>query len=138
MLGAMKIPQGQPGRRFDHCRLQPRLAWENRKDGLIPKSSSGACAALKRMQPKRTYFVAEHEGAVAGQLSSLEWSDWRNGNFWWIQSVYVAAAHRQNGVFRALFDHVQSWRECAAMSAMRLYVNRTTTARSALTPNWAW
>ncbi len=42
---------------------------------------------------KGRYFVAEAAGQVVGQLGiTLEWSDWRNGNYWWVQSVYVAAS----------------------------------------------
>jgi ribosomal protein S18 acetylase RimI-like enzyme len=44
---------------------------------------------------------------IVGQLGiTLEWSDWRNGNFWWIQSVYVAPDARRHGVFRELYEHV--------------------------------
>ena len=49
------------------------------------------------------YLVAEVHGEVVGCLMvTTEWSDWRNGRFWWIQSVYVPAAWRRRGVFRAL------------------------------------
>ena len=72
------------------------------------------------------YFIAEIAGEPAGTVMvTLEWSDWRNGWWWWIQSVYVAPAHRRNGVFRALFDHV---RDLAASTegvrGLRLYVER--------------
>ncbi|MBI3788680.1 MAG: GNAT family N-acetyltransferase, partial [Ignavibacteriales bacterium] len=44
---------------------------------------------------------------IVGQLMiTYEWSDWRNGNFWWIQSVYVEHDARSQGVFKALYDHV--------------------------------
>ena len=54
------------------------------------------------------YFVAERDGEVVGQTAlTYEWSDWRNGEFWWIQSVYVHPDHRGSGVFRALFGHIR-------------------------------
>jgi ribosomal protein S18 acetylase RimI-like enzyme len=73
--------------------------------------------------------VAEEKRAVVGQLLiTSEWSDWRNGNFWWIQSVYVAPEFRQAGVFRALFAHVlklaKSRRE---VCGLRLYVDADNT-----------
>ena len=50
---------------------------------------------------KAIYFVAESRGRVVGQLMiTHEWSDWRNGDIWWVQSVYVTA-HRRRGIFRA-------------------------------------
>jgi GNAT superfamily N-acetyltransferase len=63
--------------------------------------------AVLRDPAKGLYFVAESEGAVVGQLLiTHEWSDWRNGDFWWLQSVYVRQDCRGRGVFKALFDHV--------------------------------
>ena len=81
-------------------------------------------------QPARgTYFVAETgEGAsrkVVGQLLiTYEWSDWRNGNFWWIQSVYVAKPFRGRGVFRALFEHVHALAAARKdVCGLRLYMD---------------
>lgn len=73
---------------------------------------------------KGFYLVAERSGVIAGQMMiTYEWSDWRNGNFWWIQSVYVHPAHRRQGVFRALFHHVQSLATTTAgVCGLRLYV----------------
>ncbi len=72
------------------------------------------------------YVVAERAGEVAGSLMvTPEWSDWRNGWFWWVQSVYVAPAHRRAGIYRALYTHVR--KEAAATSdvcGLRLYVER--------------
>jgi len=54
------------------------------------------------------YWLAERNGEIAGQLMvTFEWSDWRDGRVWWIQSVYVAPTHRREGVFTALYQHVQ-------------------------------
>ena len=72
------------------------------------------------------YLVAEQQGqAVAGLLVTTEWSDWRNGRFWWIQSVYVLPRARRQGIFRALYRHV--WQLAAAqpdVCGVRLYVER--------------
>jgi len=73
---------------------------------------------------KGIYFVAEQNGAVVGQLMiTYEWSDWRNGNFWWIQSVYVDATARGSGVFTALFKHVHRLASSRNdVCGLRLYV----------------
>lgn len=75
------------------------------------------------------YFIAETGGRRAGQLMiTYEWSDWRNGTFWWIQSVWVEAEFRGRGVFRALFRHIERLaRETAGVCGLRLYVERGNT-----------
>lgn len=69
------------------------------------------------------YLIAEHDGEPAGcLLITYEWSDWRNGDWWWIQSVYVVSAHRRCGVFRALYDAVERGAHAAGAVGLRLYV----------------
>ncbi len=70
------------------------------------------------------YLVAESGASVVGQLLlTYEWSDWRNGWFWWIQSVYVRPEARRHGVFRALFEHIQeAARHDPEVIGLRLYV----------------
>ena len=70
------------------------------------------------------YFVAELNGEVVGQtMITYEWSDWRNGVMWWIQSVYVQAEHRKKGVFRSLFQHIEHLaKNNSDVKALRLYV----------------
>ncbi len=77
------------------------------------------------------YVVAEHadgRGAreAAGTLMvTYEWSDWRDGLFWWIQSVYVRPEYRRRGVYRRLYEFVK---QLAArepnVRGFRLYVER--------------
>ena len=90
-----------------------RMAWETENRRLDPERVRQGVAALLSDPAKGTYFLAEGQQdgtiTVAGQLLiTYEWSDWRNGNFWWIQSVYVAEEFRGRGVFRALFNHVHT------------------------------
>ena len=70
------------------------------------------------------YFVAELNGEVAGQtMITCEWSDWRNGLMWWIQSVYVRTEYRKKGIFRSLFKHIEHLaRNRPDVKALRLYV----------------
>jgi GNAT superfamily N-acetyltransferase len=72
------------------------------------------------------YLVAEFHGRRAGQMMiTYEWSDWRNGNFWWIQSVYVERAARRQGVFTALYRFAESSaRQDSNVCGLRLYVER--------------
>jgi len=72
------------------------------------------------------YFVAEADGVVIASLMlTYEWSDWRNGMVWWIQSVYVTPDFRGRRVYAGLYEHVQ--RLAAAdpgIRGIRLYVDR--------------
>ncbi len=87
----------------------------------------GVRACLERPEVGADYWVAEApDGQVVGQtMITREWSDWRNGWFWWIQSVYVPPEYRRHGVFRALYDAI---REAAGREGdvigIRLYVER--------------
>ena len=75
------------------------------------------------------YFVACIKGRVVGQIMhTREWSDWRNGEIWWLQSVYVLGEFRQRGVFRALFAHLQRLAEASPdVIGLRLYVEEHNT-----------
>lgn len=73
---------------------------------------------------KGFYLVAEVNGEVIGQLMvTLEWSDWRDGWFWWVQSVYVDPSQRQKGIFRKLFETIlREAEEAGDVVGIRLYV----------------
>jgi len=69
------------------------------------------------------YYVAEDKGeVVASLLITYEWSDWRNTNVWWFQSVYVIPAYRRKGIFRMMYSHVKSEAERLGIAGLRLYV----------------
>lgn len=82
-------------------------------------------AALLADEKKGRYFVAEFEGEIVGQIMhTWEWSDWRNGYFWWLQSVYVRQDFRQQGVFRMLYDYVAKLaQDSPTVVGLRLYVD---------------
>jgi GNAT superfamily N-acetyltransferase len=90
-----------------------------------PRLRAGTEALLSDPS-KGVYYVVECDGRIAGQLMiTYEWSDWRNGNIWWIQSVYVQQEFRKKGLFRALFRHVEGRaRSSRDVCAIRLYVER--------------
>ena len=70
------------------------------------------------------YLVAHSQEKLVGSLMiTYEWSDWRNGNLWWIQSVYVVPSSRRQGIFRALYEDVESLAQGAPdVRGIRLYV----------------
>lgn len=76
------------------------------------------------------YIIAERSGMDAiqpiGQLMiTYEWSDWRNGVFWWVQSVYVVPDHRQRGVYQAMHRHITNEaKNNPRICGIRLYVAR--------------
>ncbi len=100
------------------------MATETEGKTLDPNLIGPGVAALLEDASKGRYWVAVDEDRVVGQLMvTYEWSDWRNGNIWWIQSVYVHPDWRRHGVFRALYEHVES-RAAATpgVIGLRLYV----------------
>ncbi|MGI9260833.1 MAG: GNAT family N-acetyltransferase [Woeseiaceae bacterium] len=76
---------------------------------------------------KGRYWLAIMDGKIAGQIMvTYEWSDWRNGMLWWIQSVYIPAEFRRKGVFSALYQHVESLvKEDQNACGLRLYVENS-------------
>ncbi len=72
------------------------------------------------------YLIAERDGESVGcLLITFEWSDWRDGDWWWFQSVYVLPHARRGGVFRALYHEVERRaRATPGVVGLRLYVER--------------
>jgi len=74
------------------------------------------------------YLVATSNdtGQVVGcLLITYEWSDWRNGQVWWVQSVYVHPEHRRRGVFKLLYQAVRDLgKQTGGVCGYRLYVER--------------
>lgn len=97
--------------------LDPSVLWQG-VAGLLENSDLGF------------YVVAEYDGGVVGALMvTTEWSDWRNGVFWWIQSVYVRPEFRRQGVYRRLYRFVQDMAaEDPRVCGFRLYVAQGNTA----------
>jgi GNAT superfamily N-acetyltransferase len=75
---------------------------------------------------KGFYLVVEEKGVLIGQLMiTFEWSDWRNKNIWWIQSVYIKPLWRKKGVFRNLLTEVYRLGQTNGVQLFRLYVHRS-------------
>ncbi|HEX4590171.1 MAG TPA: N-acetyltransferase [Gemmataceae bacterium] len=104
-----------------------RLARETEHLDLdLATVTAGVAAAVGDPQVKGPYFLACDGPDVVGQMQvTFEWSDWRNGWFWWVQSVYVRSDYRGRGVFRMLYDHLRrTARESGQVVGVRLYVER--------------
>lgn len=106
-----------------------RMAIETEGKALARDTVSAGVRNLLSDPARGRYWMAESGGAVVGQIMvTLEWSDWRNGYFWWIQSVYVVPDMRGRGVFRALYEHVRTLAEQAGNACgLRLYVEKENT-----------
>jgi len=114
--------------RADDCEIivefNRRLAWETEHKRLdADVLRKGVAAALQQPQLARYWLACRGSDVVGQMMLTYEWSDWRNGLFWWIQSVYVRDDARQAGVFRALYEHVERLaRDTPGVIGLRLYV----------------
>lgn len=122
--------------RSDHAIIaewNAAMAWETETKHLDPATLSRGVQAIFDEPRRGFYLVAEDQGAPVGCLMvTYEWSDWRCGDFWWIQSVYVAEAARRRGVFSALYRDVAQRAQVAGAVGLRLYVE-TENARAQAT-----
>jgi GNAT superfamily N-acetyltransferase len=110
--------------------FQIKMAWETEKMSLDPESVAKGVSAVFDDHSKGEYYVAETEGSViASLLITYEWSDWRNTNVWWFQSVYVMPGFRRQGVFRKMYSCIKDQAEEQGVAGLRLYVE-TTNARA--------
>ncbi|MEM9601648.1 MAG: GNAT family N-acetyltransferase [Pseudomonadota bacterium] len=102
------------------------MALETEQLALDPATVHRGVARLIDAPQRGFYRVAEHGGCVVGSLMvTSEWSDWRDGDMWWIQSVFVAPEARRMGVFRALYTHVlDAAKRDADVRCVRLYVEK--------------
>jgi ribosomal protein S18 acetylase RimI-like enzyme len=118
------IRPARPGDADTLADFNARMALETEGLRLDPATLAQGVRGGLADPSKALYFVAESQGQVIGQLMiTREWSDWRNGDIWWIQSVYVHPDHRRRGVFRALYDHAREQARLAGAVGVRLYVD---------------
>ncbi len=103
-----------------------QMAIETEDKQLDPGTILAGVERMINDQSLGFYLVACIEGEVIGCLGiTTEWSDWRNGLFWWIQSVYVAPDHRSRGAFSSLYEYVSTLaREEEDVCGIRLYAEK--------------
>lgn len=115
--------------------FQQAMALETEDRTLDPSTIRQGITAVFDDPRKGFYIVAVADDGGAGDgnaaevvgslLITYEWSDWSNATHWWIQSVYVDAAWRRMGVYRAMYERILSMTENRSdVCSIRLYVER--------------
>lgn len=103
--------------------FQQAMAWETEKLTLDPDTLNAGVNAVFNNLTCGQYWVAEDDGIViASLLITYEWSDWRNTNVWWFQSVYVLPAWRRKGIFKGMYARIKAEAEKQGVAGLRLYV----------------
>ena len=102
------------------------MAWETEQKQLDEDILTKGVSALIADENKGFYLVAEQNDIVVGSLMvTTEWSDWRNGVFWWVQSVYITPDFRRQGIYAQLYAQVKTLAEQQHnVCGFRLYVEK--------------
>jgi len=108
------------------ARFNSAMALETEHRELLPEVIGAGVRRMLADPQAGFYLVAQAQGEPIGCLMvTYEWSDWRNGRFWYIQSLYVVAEWRRRGVFRGMYAHLK---QMAAgdpdVCGWRLYVEK--------------
>jgi len=103
--------------------FQQKMAWETEEMKLIPQVISNGVNGIFEDPSRGQYYIAEKSTIIiASLLITYEWSDWRNSNVWWFQSVYVLPEHRRKGVFRNMYAFIKREAQNNNIAGLRLYV----------------
>jgi GNAT superfamily N-acetyltransferase len=109
--------------------FQQKMAWETEQLTLEPEIITRGVNEVFANPACGQYWVAEENSIVlASLLITFEWSDWRNTNVWWFQSVYVLPAFRRKGVFRSMYSRIRDEAEKQCVAGLRLYVETNNSA----------
>ena len=106
------------------------MALETEDKQLCAETVTKGVYRLMQSKDEGFYVVAENaDTVIASLMITKEWSDWRDGVFWWVQSVYVLPSERKKGVFRKLYEYVRSQALTDGdICGLRLYVEKDNTA----------
>jgi ribosomal protein S18 acetylase RimI-like enzyme len=119
----MKIRKANPEDASVIIDFQQKMAWETEQLILLPEKINKGVKAVFDNPVKGQYWVSEEDGnVIASLLITYEWSDWRNTDVWWIQSVYVLPDFRRKGVFRKMYSNIKNEAEKQGIAGLRLYV----------------
>ena len=107
--------------------FQEKLAFESENVTLDRSLLTNGMTRLLQDSAKGIYYIVEDDRIPIGcHLITYEWSDWRDGMVWWLQSVYVAESHRSRGIFRMMYDNIMSMiNNDPELIGLRLYVDKS-------------
>jgi ribosomal protein S18 acetylase RimI-like enzyme len=107
--------------------FQQKMAYETENIHLDFHTVTKGVHTVFTDATKGAYYVAVDDDTVVGSLmTTYEWSDWRSGTVLWIQSVYIVPTHRGQGIFRKMYEHIQSLvTPESGYRGIRLYVDKT-------------
>jgi ribosomal protein S18 acetylase RimI-like enzyme len=109
--------------------FQQKMAWETEQMTLIHDTVFKGVNAVFNDSSRGQYWVAEdNDFVIASLLITYEWSDWRNCNVWWFQSVYVLPEFRRKGVFSTMYLFIKNEAERNGAGGLRLYVESNNTS----------
>ncbi len=108
--------------------FQQKMAWETEQMTLVPEIIFKGVNSVFDNPSRGQYWIALDDGQiVASLLITYEWSDWRNSNVWWFQSVYVLPEFRRTGIFRSMYQHIKNEAGKEGIPGLRLYVETNNT-----------
>jgi ribosomal protein S18 acetylase RimI-like enzyme len=124
MMGKFEVQRATVSDAETITRFNLAMALETEEKRLNPERVLAGVHGLMNKPELGFYLVATHEDRVAGSLMvTYEWSDWRCGVFWWVQSVYVEPEYRRQGVYRCLYAYLKELAtKAGGVCGFRLYV----------------
>ncbi|MBC8214973.1 MAG: GNAT family N-acetyltransferase [Candidatus Marinimicrobia bacterium] len=106
-------------------RANQEMALETEDKPLDQHTVRAGVSAVFQQKSETRYLIAEVDGNPVGNLMiTKEWSDWRNGYFWWIQSVFIQSEYRRKGVYKRLHANVKQLAKDNNACGLRLYVDK--------------
>ncbi len=106
--------------------FQVDMAMESEGTLLDKETVIKGVASAMNDENKGCYYVAKVDGKTVGSLMlTREWSDWNNGWYWWIQSVYVTPDYRRQGIYKSMYHTVCEDSKQQNVAQVRLYVDKT-------------
>jgi len=114
--------------------FQMRMARETERLELDRSTVEHGVHSVFEQPHRGTYHVCEVDGRVVGSLMIItEWSDWRNGEVWWIHSVFIEPEFRGRGLFAGMYEYIkQAVQAEPKLRGLRLYVDRSNTSAQAV------
>jgi GNAT superfamily N-acetyltransferase len=120
---SLRIRMAERGDAECIARFNEEMALETEQHQLDSAKIRNGVKAVFHNPELGFYLVTEHEGdPVACLMVTYEWSDWRNGMFWWVQSVYVQPEFRRHGIYRRMYQALKELAlEKGGVAGFRLY-----------------